>query len=534
MSKIRTLFPSVFREVSKRAAHRWAECVLAAIILASVLLSICWVFKVPILQNPDENSHIDYAFSIYSAGRLLNVRRPPSEWNVQARLIEGIEGAAYDFNSHLYTLYLIDSTDFMRIRYHPKERVSRDYGTTWYYSNLDHNAPHHPAQVPASRPQDNPWLVTGYPFAYYTVLAIWMKALSLFSNGPAFLFFGARLFSVILLVFSLVLSYFILRELHLRKGRVLALTAIVGFFPMTSFISSAIQPDNLTWLLMSVCFYLSLLLSRKPRGYLFLTLLGAALGLLLVTKYHFYLFTAVPILGLVVADHIFRQRSMKDLLKVLSVLTLPSLLFFAVQLWIVWGERITGGNVRFATSGQLGGLKRAFLDFYRGGPALISYWGTFGWGDTALIIVSPTVQGRVVSLLSAVTLLVLLLVLFRFEQVITRLVVLAWRGRWRMALRIAFSKPLMNSNFIFSAFMLTLYALHDGGFNAQGRHWFPYFLSGFLLVTEFAPRALSHRKTQIAVSTLLLVGLLLYSVVGSYYSIKSINNRYYATELPVR
>ena len=516
------------RELSEFVSRRWAECVLGVVIVSATLLSLFWVFTVPILQNPDENSHIDYAFSIYSAGRLLNVRRPPSEWNVHAKLIPGVEGAAYDFNSHQYTLYLIDSTDFMRIRFHHDERVPPGYGSASYYKNLDLAAPHTPAQVQDLQPQDNPWLITGYPFAYYATVAVWLKLLSLFSSTPVTLFFGARIFSVMMLACSLALSYAILRELRLGKWRSLALTAIVGFFPTTTFVAASVQPDNLTWALMSLCFYLALLLRRKPATNNLLVSLGIALGFLLVTKYHFYLFTVIAILALVISEHIFRRRPLKELFRALAILLLPSFLFFAVQLWVVWGApRITGGNLKFATSGHMEGIKKAISAYYRGGPAFVSYWGTFGWTDTDLIIGSATMQRRILQLLSVLTLLVLLLVLFRIEQVITRLVVLARRGRWRTALRIFFSNPLLHSHFMFSVFMILLFAWHENGYPGQGRHWLPYFLSGFLITTQFAPRALSHRKTQAALSALLLLGLVSYCAIAGYYSVKAIKNRYY-------
>jgi hypothetical protein len=523
--------PPVFRRLAEFLAHRWAECVLSVIIVSASLLSLVWVFTVPILQNPDENSHIDYAFTIYSTGRLLNVRRPPSEWNVHARLIEGPGDATYDFISHQYTLYLIDSTDFMRIRFHPEERVPPGYGTASYYQNLDRNAPHAPAQIHYLRPQDNPWLVTGYPFAYYAAVAIWLKLTSLFSSGPVGLFFAARIVSVFLLAWSLAFTYAILRELRLSKLRSLALTAIAAFFPVTTFISSSVQPDNLAWALMSLCFYLALLLRRKPANYRLLALLGTALGLLLVTKYHFYLFTVVAIIATVVTEHFFRRSSWKSLVSVLTALLLPSVLLFAVQLWVVWGApSITGSNLRFAASGHLDGVKKALQNYYRGGPALLSYWGIYGWMDTPLIIGSPIMQRRILLLLSGLTLLVFLLVLFRWEQVITRLVVLARHGRWRMALRILFSNPLLHSHFIFSAFMILLFAWHEKGFGAQGRHWFPYFLSGFLITTQFAPRALTHRKTQAAVSAMFILGLMSYCVLGGYYSIQAIKKRYYGPQ----
>ena len=522
---------AVVRRLARYLSKRWAECVLSFVIGSACLLSLYWVFTVPILQNPDENSHIDYAFSIYSADRLLTVRQPPSEWNVHARLIEGVEGAAYDYISHEYTLYLIEATDFRRIRFHSDERVPPGYGTVSYYRNLDAAAPHSPAMVQDLRPQDNPWLITGYPFAYYAVLAIWLKLVSVTGDGPARLFFAARIFSVLMLALSLGLSYAILRELRLTKLRSLLLTAVVGFFPVTIFVSASVQPDTLTWTLMSICFYLALLLRRKVPTPRLVILLGIALGLLLVTKYHFYLFTLLPIVAMGGSELVFRRRAGKELLGFLAILLLPSVLLFAVQLWVVWGApSITGSNLRYSTSGHLEGIKNAILAYYRGGMAFVSYWGTFGWTDTQLVIWSPSMQRRILHLLSGLVLLVMLLLLFRIEQVMTRLMMLARRGQWRFALRILFSDPLIHSHLIFSVFMIVLFAWHQNGFPAQGRHWFPYFLSGFLITTQVAPRALTHRITQAAVSGMLIIGLVTYCVVGNFYSIKAIKQRYYAPQ----
>ena len=132
--------------VSARVKQCWAEYLLAVVIFSACLLAVVWVFRVPLLQNPDETSHIDYAFSIYSAGRLLNVRTPPSEWNVHPQFggrkdREGVESTPYDLLSHQYTLYLIDATDFHRIRFHPNEKVPVDYGTSAYYRRVDDTAP---------------------------------------------------------------------------------------------------------------------------------------------------------------------------------------------------------------------------------------------------------------------------------------------------------------------------------------------------------------------------------------------------------
>src|SRR4051812_31942951 len=79
---------------------------LILIIATSVILSYYRVFATPILLCPDEDSHLDYAFSIYSAGHLLNVRNPPSSgWNVHHRPRQW----KWERISHLYTLHLTDA-----------------------------------------------------------------------------------------------------------------------------------------------------------------------------------------------------------------------------------------------------------------------------------------------------------------------------------------------------------------------------------------------------------------------------------------
>src|SRR5262249_61268990 len=88
----------------------------------------------------------------------------------------------------------------------------------------------------ASRTNYN--LITIYPFGYYTAVALWIRLISVFSTGVTALFFGARIFSVLLVVLSLVLCYAVCRELRMSQRRALLLTAIVGWFPLTSFVSS--------------------------------------------------------------------------------------------------------------------------------------------------------------------------------------------------------------------------------------------------------------------------------------------------------
>lgn len=516
-----------------RVRQRWAELILATIVLAACVLSVIWVFRVPLLQNPDETSHIDYVFSIYSAGRLLNVRQPPSEWNVHPRFEgrkdrEGPESTPYDLLSHQYTLYLIDATEFQRIRFHPEEKVSGDYGTCDYYQRLNAAAPQTPARLPDRQPQHNPWMVTAYPFLYYALAAVWLKVISIFSDGPVWLFFGARLFSTLFLAANLILVYMVLRELRLRKTPALMLTAIVAFFPQTIFVSAAVQPDNLTMFLLLLCSYCALLFKRREPTLQMQLVLGLALGALLVTKYHVFLLTALAVLATVITEHFFHRRPAKALLKQLLVLSLPAAVLFVVQLWIVWGgPQITGGNLHWTTTSLPRGIRNALRDYFQGGQAWITWWGTFGWGDAYLVIRSMEFQRSLWQVLMVLSILMIAPVIGRVVDVILHSVMLVRRGRWRWALRALFSNPLLTNYFLFSAFMILLFALTDNSFFAQGRHWFPYTLPGFLMALYYAPRIFRRRNTQRFISTTLMVGLLIYCAVAGYYALETISDRYY-------
>ena len=514
-----------------RVRQWWSECVLAAIVLSACLLSSIWVFRVPLLQNPDETSHIDYAFSIYSAGRLLNVRTLPSDWNVHAQYEgrkdrQGFESYPFELMSHQYTLYLISATEFQRIRFHPEEKVPADYGTRAYYERLNANAPQTPARLTGLQPQDNPWLITAYPFLYYAVVAIVQKVISFGAGGPVWLFFAARFLSVLLLAGSLLLTYAILRELRLTKTHALMLTAVVGFFPQTIFVAASVQPDNLTLFLVLLCTYCALLLKRQLSSFRLNLVLGLALGALLVTKYHFFLFTAFAVSATLISEHIYRRRSFNKLLRQLPLFLLPSILLFAVQLWIGWGGRITGWILQPAKASLPAGIRNAFWDYYRGGSAFISWWGTFGWGDSYLFIWSREFQVRVWQILTILTLLMILLVAARVLDVMKSLITLVRRGRWRMSLRLLFSNPLLTSHFPFLAFMILLYALTDNSFFAQGRHWFPFTLSSFFMTLQFAPRIFPGRKRRI-LATVLMISMLIYCGVAGYFSLKTITDRYY-------
>jgi 4-amino-4-deoxy-L-arabinose transferase-like glycosyltransferase len=157
---------------------------------------------------------------------------------------------------------------------------------------------------------------------------------------------------VLFLVCSLLLVYAACRELRLGRGRALLFTAIIGFFPLTSFVSSYVQPDNLCLTLAMLCFYLGLYFRRRPEKAGTLAMLGISLGLLCATKYHVYVAVLLPLLGMVAADKLAGRLRRITWRKLALLLLTPSLAAVAIETWVTWGSK-TGGLISNANTQHL-------------------------------------------------------------------------------------------------------------------------------------------------------------------------------------
>jgi len=511
---------------------------LTGVIIGAASLSAYWVFLVPIFESPDEVVHFDYALNLYSAGRLISAREPFHAWNTP---IPPLNPNPKTSVVHVYTSYLIDASDLKTIRFNPTKRVVSDYGTSAFYNDLDRNAPDERSGDMDGKPRNIFSFVTVYPYGYYSAVAAWMGVLGHFSHRLSVLYFGARLFSVSLLIASLLLTYAICVELRFSAWRAVLVTAIIGFFPLTSFVSSYVQPDNLAFTLVMLCCYLALLIKRKADWRLLL-LLGLSLGALCVTKYQYYACVLIAVMGMLAACRL--SGSLKNVSwKSLFALTLlPSLLFASVQVWINYGSQMEPlianrdplQGFKEASTGVMGftgfvlnGIASAFGNFFIGGPMFDSFLGTFGWMDTPLVIVSPGFDYFIRSIVRIIVLITLVLLLVRVKQIAPRLIVAVRRGHWRSALRVSFGNPLLNSFWLFAAFLFGFAVLAGDYYAGQGRYWFPFMLPIFLIGTHYAPLAVANHKIRGTLSNSLTAMLALYCVVGSCFAIRSLLARFY-------
>jgi len=488
-----------------------------AVIALSAMNALVWVVTVPIFQSADEDLHFDYVMSIYSAGRLLLTRELPVAHMRRTSAIAP--------NAHPVTHHLAVRTHLERVRFNPDEKMPPDYGTRASFDRVN-------ATMPPDDPQlRNPWLITQYPFGYYALAAAWLRALHL--STPVALIFGARVLSVLLLITSLSFGYAYLRRIGTPPPWAIGVLFISGIFPLTAFVSSYVQPDNLSFALTVATCYAAIVARDAMRANARLNPAFIAtsflIGFLLVTKYQFFLCVAVPVI-LMLAVEAGARRAV--------LLLIPSLVTGAIQINIhrgavaTWHEQTTLA-ARHEVIASLGVVRYtctrfvlAIFNYFGGGPSWRGFMGVFGWYDTPLLIGSEGTTAFVQTSMLAVTITLLGLVAARLCSVALRLIRLA-RKRRLAALRIALSNPMANSYFMFVCFMIAIYVWQNNYSKMQARNWLPYTMILFWLAVRYAPRVFRRLRTRRLIARATLLIFALYAVLGALCAIPVLRARYY-------
>jgi hypothetical protein len=510
--------PDRLHYAGESAVRFW---VVALVIAVAMLESLTWVFLVPLFQAPDEPDHTDYVFWIAHQHRL------PSAADVES----GIE------LSDPQVLYLVETLQTFRVAFHLEEKAPAGYGTPAYWQQVDAAAP--PVPRPGGR-AGRPRLSYLYPFGYYLVAGLWVYASQLvFPSSLSSVFFSLRILSVLMLGGTLTLAFGIFRLLRIPFRRAVALLAIVGLFPLTTFVSSYCQPDNLALLLSTAALYLGLRLMREDDVRL-VVLLGCVLGYLCVTKVQFF----IPVGFAVGAAYFTRFHSWhlwsRAALVRLALLTVPAVATSLISRPIVAGapKDASFGTAPFSAAASqgfgsfaayaAGAIEAAFENFFGlGGASFTSYWGTFGWMDTPLTIGGTPLEDGILDVLEFCTAAVMTAVLLVVAALTVRAFRAALRGHPALALRAYFSNPALTAYFTFAAVIFALFVYTDGGFFPQGRNWLPLIVPIVLVTVIVSPKLFARSALQSLAASALTALLLAYSLVGSIFALKSVDARYY-------
>ncbi len=501
-------------------SERLSAVLLGVIVVVSVTVALAWVFYVPMFEAPDETVHFEYSAALYSGGGLVAPRDVPRMTLPAGRTIP-------------YPTYLEDQSGVAVITEKPDVKAPPGYGSDAYYSTVDFGV--HPTET-AQQLLDPP-LLRYYPFGYYLLDAAAMGITSRFTNSPTSLYFAARALSAALLALSLVLTFLVLRRLGCGRALALTLTGVVGLFPMSTMMSASVQSDSLSFTLATLALLAALELRRRPHDLRWTAVLGMALGLLLVTKVHFFAIVGAAALAMLVTQRVDMRDSRRWPILAL-LLVAPSVALEAIQVWTQWGSPalITAGQLgnvsdfRSALGGGIattvqyvGGLVGfTFLD-HTFGREFGSFWGAFGWVDTPLVLGSPAVTAVVWLFIAGMSIGLFVCTVVRLGQVGYRLFRVARNGRTSRALRMAFSNPVAISYFLLGVFLLSV----EGYPGIQGRYYFPLLPGVFWVALKYAPRALPG-KFGPALFRMQAAGLVLYTVAGAIFAFPTLTARYYA------
>jgi hypothetical protein len=507
---------------------RRANVATGIVILLAGALSSVWVFLVPIFQAPDEPAHFDYAISIYSAGRLIRLSDGRPDWIVSP-----------------YTKYLMRAADFDRIAWHSSMRVPAGYGTHPYFARVDAGGPGTQDPPPASGRIS--YIAPLYPFGFYGLEALWMRIVSLFTGSLVALFFAARLLCVFLMMVGLYFNYRTALNLGVPRWIGVALVAAIGFFPLTSFVSSYVQPDNLAYALVSAALFFATQLSRAEAPLPASTALGVALGFLAITKYQFFLCAAIPLGILFVVRSLRANWTTIARASGLVALVTPSVALLGVQHAIVahtssttapyfsshldiayFHAAIASGlpeTLRYAVTTSL----TAFTDLFVWGACAATFWQVMGWFDTPLVIGNAALEMWIRLAIALTSLAVAGVLAFRLSRNAISLLRAAARHHGKAALTISVGDPVFNTYLCFIAMMLALYVFTNNAFGAEGRQLYPLIFPAFLCFIWYAPRTLSRRHR--ALSAVFAAALLGYVLVASGYALADVAHRYYGPQV---
>lgn len=488
--------PATLLEVPPAAAASRAlpdgGVALAAVILVALGLALMWVVRMPMFQSADESAHADYAFTLYAT------RAPVS-----------LRGRVQGTNVHPVVRYLERASGFGTMRINPDGRVPAGYGTRAFFASVDAAAPSVPGDFLERNGRRVPFVAVSYSALYYALDAVAIGVGAWLSHGSATAeFFAARGFNVLLLLCSLLLSYGILRELRFGYWSALGILATLGFFPLTSWVSAYVQPDNLSFTAVSLVLYLALRTRDAPGDARGTFALGVALALLALTKAQYFVAVAVPVLAYRTFRFARARRAARAWAFFAGLLLGPAV---AAGLWV--RASLAGADQTLATRGAsfanpiadaarhgLFALLReltassaaAFADFFFKGFTFYGYWGEFSWIGTQIGFGPAT--DFVYALVSAGSLVVAVLVG-------GGLLLNTWPRIARVALRrglptaadLLLRELPLNAYLLFIALMLALYVGTDGQLAGAGRYWLPVILCSLLCAVRYGPRGLPRR-----------------------------------------
>jgi hypothetical protein len=512
------------------AEKRFSAATVAAVLIAlGTGLAVVWALFLPMFLAPDEDTHYDYALTLYSAGRPVAASE-----NQVGR------------DTHPVVEYLMNATHARQQRLDRNVGADPGYGTPAYYRKLDRAAPAIDRQAfHDGRIDPAPYISKVYPIGYYALVAAAIAATAQVAHDSVVAqFFTARFVSVILLIPTLIFTWLSLRELSLGPRRALLVLACIALLPLSSWTAAGVQPDNLAYFFVAAALYVALRLREAPSDLALQAWLGLLFAGLIAVKQHYFAAVVVATVAML-ATRLPLKRHPLAAARCAALLAIPAAAsYVATRAFLqpaaggvcqlepgLAVARAHGASAVIAF--LLNGLGTAFANTFLNGTGLQSFWLYFtAYRDAPITIVTPWITGALLDVASAFSLVLLVLFLLRLMQVARRLAAVARRRSLGSALRVATGNVLINGYLAFFAIIYAFETYVGGYIPLQGRYWLPFVAGLWLITIDCAPRALPAplaRKFGTFVSTALL-GFVL---VAAAFSLPSLYARFYANATPL-
>lgn len=311
-------------------------------------------------EIPDENAHYSSINFLNYVGRMPTLR-DKDNLSVEELETEKIFGIVEHQN--LYS-------------YHPDFRMEYVPGLIGKYEN----------EIKAlgtdvNRRTFSTYQAATYPPLYY---ALSLPFYRLANNADILTrVFVSRLPSAIFTVFTIVIAYFIGKLIFSSQVYGITLAFMTFFFPMTAYIGSGINSDNLHNLLFGLASLLALKLIKDGWSRNLSLGIGIVIGLDLITKPQAY--ALVPIFAVAVLTRC-RWDEWKLWFQNLPFLLMPILLIAGWQeipKFVMGNDAVgvTAYTARTVTHGGLANFKIFFSAYLRthATEMIVWYWGVFKW-----------------------------------------------------------------------------------------------------------------------------------------------------------
>ncbi len=489
--------------------------VAAVFLVVSVAMALAatWAVRAPFFLQPDERAHLDYALGFFDAGRPFRTR-------------PATPGIGMTAQEH----YIDAQIGFRRLRYDPTARVRSDYGSSAFVADFDAHAPRPSdrAPQPGSR---LPYISFLYPALYYALVASAMRLTDALTHGSLWRdLLAARAVGVVLLGLTLVIAAQVFRLVRFSRLQTVLALICVGWFPLASWVAGYVQPDNLSFALVTVSLWLGL--RWQKRGRLSdAVALSASLGLLFFTKQHYGLCCWLGVL-LLAAPRLLTGGVRNAFATGTVLVFVPALCFkasffatyspgltYAASSFSKVGATLSIDHLRVLCAGFGDGIDSAFL----GGDSFTDYWSRFGERGETLF---PGAFGSVVRAAIAVAMLVLFTLVAANQLRIVRRIARVVRCRSVLAgLRLATGSLFWNVYVLTALVLIYAFVQSNELIWLEGRYWLPLIVPMIVLSAGFANGFSARLRPALRCG--FLGPLAAFSILASANGIAAIDRAYY-------